>query len=76
MEFKKEDFNWTDESVVGMALIIQGGQIDSNGDILNSNVYYEVGKHKETGQVAIIPTDKNQKHDFINNQMKKTNQFN
>lgn len=76
MELNKEEFNWTDKSVIGMALIIQGGSIDSFGNQIKSDIYYEVGKHKESGMVAILPTDRNQKHEFINEVMKSQNKFN
>lgn len=71
-----EDYNWTDEPVVGMALIIHGGSIDSFGDQIKADTYYKVGKLKTTGQVAIIPTERNQKHDFVNSILKRTGKFN
>lgn len=76
MELNKEEFNWTEKAIVGMALIIQGGSIDSFGNQIKSDIYYEVGKHKESGMVAILPTDRNQKHEFINEVMKSQNKFN
>ena len=62
----KEDLNWCDEPIIGMALIIKGGKIDSKGQPLNGTTFYEVGKHKESGMVAIIPTGKDAKEDFCN----------
>ena len=76
MELNKEEYNWTDSAVVGMALLIQGGSVDSFGNQIDGNVFYEVGKHKETGMVAILPTERNQKHEFANNIMKRKNKFN
>lgn len=75
-DFRKEDFNWTEKAVVGMALLMIGGTTDSFGDKIMSNIYYEVGKHKTTGETAILPTKKNQKEDFVNNILKKQNKFN
>jgi hypothetical protein len=81
MEMNKEEYNWTDEPVVGMALLITGGSIDSFGEQIEGNVYYEVGKHKTDGMVVIVPTDRNQKHGFAkekvyNHLMKRANRFN
>ncbi|MBK7362845.1 MAG: hypothetical protein IPJ01_11155 [Micavibrio sp.] len=76
MELNKEEYNWTEKAVVGMALLIQGGSVDSFGEQIKSDIFYEVGKHKDNGMVAILPTDRNQKHEFINDIMKRTNKFN
>ena len=75
-DFNREDYNWTDNAVVGMALKLKGGSIDSNGQAIDPCVFYEVGKHKENGKVCIIPTDRNMKHDFANDMMKRNNKFN
>ncbi len=78
MELKKEEFNWTEQAVVGMALLMQGGSIDSFGNQISCNVYYEVGKHKEDGKVAILPTERKTetRNEFINSMMKRRNMFN
>lgn len=76
MEFIREDFNFTEEPIIGQALLIKGGVIDSYGDNIHPFVFYEVGKHKTLGKTCIIPTTKNAKHDFINENMKKQNRFN
>ena len=76
MEFNSEEYNWTDKPVVGMALLITGGSIDSFGHKIKADVYYEVGKHKETGKVALLPTERNQKHEFVNDVLKRSNKFN
>lgn len=55
---KEEDFNWTEQSVIGTALMIIGGTIDSFGDPINPNIFYKVGKRKEDGMTAILPTEK------------------
>lgn len=73
---QKAEFTWTDKAVVGGALLITGGSIDSFGNKIDADVFYEVGKHKVTGQVAILPTKRNQKHEFTNSIMKRNNQFN
>lgn len=51
----KEDFNWTEQPIIGTALLIMGGSIDSNNQPIKSNVHYNVGKHKSTGKVIISP---------------------
>ncbi len=76
MEIKKEQYNWTENAVIGLALLIKGGSIDSFGDQIQGDIFYEVGKHKENGMVAIIPTGRNQKHEFVNKIMKKNSKFN
>jgi len=76
MEIKKEEYNWTEEAVVGTALLLQGGGIDSFGEQIKGDIFYEVGKHKESGMVAILPINRNQKHEFINDIMKRQNKFN
>ncbi len=75
-ELKKEEYNWTKKNVVGGSLLLMGGSIDSFGDQINGDIYYEVGKHKESGKVAILPTERNQKHEFTNDVMKHHNKFN
>jgi len=75
-EIKREEYNWTEQAVIGMALQIQGGTIDSFGNPIEKNIFYEVGKHKEIGMVAILPTERNQKHEFINGVLKSRNKFN
>lgn len=76
MELKREDFNWTEKAVVGYSLLIMGGEIDSFGDRIKGDVYYEVGKHRESGMTAILPTERNQKHEFANDILNKQNKFN
>lgn len=75
-ELKRDDYNWTAEPVVGISLMIVGGVSDSFGNHINPEVYYEVGKHKETGKVAILPTERNMRHEFINERMKASGAFN
>lgn len=76
IEFNKEDYNWTSEPVIGMSLLMIGGEIDSFGDKIQGVLFYNVGKHKTSGKVAIIPTKRNLKHEFTNEVMKKRNLFN
>ncbi len=71
-----QEYNWTEKQVLGMALLLYGGVTDSYGEKIDANVFYEVGKHKENGKVAIIPTDRNQKHEFANEFLKRSNRFN
>ena len=75
-ELVREDYNWTEKIVIGTALLLMGGSIDSFGDSIKADIFYEVGKHKENGLTAILPTEKNQRHDFINSVMKRKNKFN
>jgi len=63
MDYNPNDFNWTDKSVYGMALIIQGGSMDSEGNQIEKHKFYNVGKHKVTGGVVIIPSKQLLTHD-------------
>lgn len=76
MELIKEEYNWTDQAVIGLSLLILGGSIDSFGNKIKGDIFYEVGKHKESGMTAIIPTERNMKHEFFNGIMKRNNKFN
>jgi len=77
---KREDFNWCDDTIIGTALLLKGGIMDSFGNTVQGNVYYEVGKHKESGMVVILPTDKDFNkqfdNDLMNQQLKKDGKFN
>jgi len=75
-ELIREEYNWTEKAVVGLALRMIGGTIDSFGNQIKGDVFYEVGKHKVSGVVALLPTEKNQKHEFVNDVMKRTGKFN
>jgi hypothetical protein len=76
MEVNREEYSWTEKPVVGSSIMLMGGSVDSYGEAIDFNIYYEVGKHKESGKVAILPTAKNQRHDFINDLMKKSGKLN
>ncbi len=58
MEINLDDFNWTEKPVIGTALLVMGGSTDSLSNPILPDVHYEVGKHKKTGQVVLMPTDK------------------
>jgi hypothetical protein len=63
--FNEEDFNWTEEPVIGMALAIQGGTVDSNGNKLIGTAFYKVGKRKSDGVVALIPVLSKEKSEYV-----------
>ena len=72
----KDDYNWT-EPILGMVLVkFRGAVIDSYGKQIDENVFYVVGKSKNGGQNIIMPTDKNQKDDFLNDQLKDSGRLN
>jgi hypothetical protein len=52
-QYINEDFNWTDKPIIGAALLIMEGEIDSNNQSIKPMSYYKVGKHKRTGKVII-----------------------
>ena len=63
-QLKEDELNWTDKLVIGMVLM--GAERDSFGGNINPMQFYKVGKHKISGKLAIVPTDKNMRRDFIN----------
>ncbi len=66
MEINREEYNWIKKPVIGLALLLYGGSIDSFGNSIKGDIYYEVGKHKVDGMTAILPTNRNQKTEFKN----------
>ncbi len=48
------DMNWTAGPIIGAALLIMEGSIDSHNKPIEPTKYYRVGKHQKTGKVAII----------------------
>ncbi len=76
MEIDREQFNWTQQDVIGAALLIEGGSIDSFNNPIDGNVFYQVGKHKVTGKVVILPTGRNMAHEFVNDVLKSRGEFN
>ena len=75
IEIPREEFTWTPE-LIGTALIIKGGTMDSFGNPVKPELFYEVGRHKVTQQCCIVPTGRNQKEDFTNEILNKQNRFN
>jgi len=67
----REDFNWTKETVIGLALKMQRGVIDSYGNRIEDNVMYEIGKRKTDGKVVILPTGDKPNKDFLNKKLNK-----
>ncbi len=76
MEFNREEFNWTEEPVIGLSLLIMGGSIDSCGNPIKGDIYYTVGKHKINGKVVILPSGKNIKDQYLDQLMKSQNRYN
>ncbi len=69
-----EELNWTKAPIIGM--LLTGAEIDSHGNAIEPNRYYYVAKHIPTGKIVIAPTDRNQKTEFTNEIMKKSNRLN
>lgn len=55
---KEEDFIWVQQPIMGGALLVMQGEIDSRNEKIMFDSYYRVGKHKISGKVMIIPVDK------------------
>jgi hypothetical protein len=68
-----ENFNWTDDPVTGM--ILTQAEKDSYGNKIDPMVYYYVGKHKVTGMLAIVPTQRRMNVEFANDILKRQNRF-
>lgn len=73
-DIPKQELSWTEEPVIGLVLL--NAHRDSNGSPIEPYVYYDVAKHIPTGKVIIFPTERNMKHEFINNYWNKTGKFN
>ena len=75
-----DNYDWT-EPILGMVLIkFRGAIIDSYGNKMDDDTFYVIGKSKSGGQNIILPTDKNHREDFknenINRRLKETGQLN
>lgn len=73
-DFPQEELEWTQEPVIG--IVLMGAERDSNGDAINSMLYYKVAKHTKTGMLVILPTQRNMKHEFVNEALHKQGKFN
>lgn len=49
----ESEFEWAQQPIIG--LVLMTAQTDSNGDIIRSDLYYKVAKHKPTGTLLILP---------------------
>lgn len=77
MELKdipESELSWTAKPIIG--LVLTNAEKDSNGNPINSMLFYKVGKHLPSGMLIILPTDRNMKHEFVNNIFKKTGKLN
>lgn len=52
VDLKEEEFNWTAIPIIG--LVLTNAEHDSLNKPIEYNEFYYVGKHKETGKLAII----------------------
>lgn len=73
-DFNK-DFNWTEKEIIGLAILIEGGKIDSFGNYIDEYSFYKVGKHKKSGKVAIVLTRRNFEDECVDNIMRRLNKF-
>lgn len=77
MDLNREDFKWAEGGVSGASLLLVGGVIDSRGTSIDADKYYDVGAHKETGHVIIVPIiGRSFNRDFVNSLFKDKNRFN
>lgn len=47
------DLSWSISSIIGAAIILKGGTIDSHGDPIGWFDYYKMGKQISTGKMII-----------------------
>ncbi len=73
-DFPPEEFSWTEKPVIGLCLM--NAQKDSHGNPIDGMKFYEVGKHIHSGMIVIKATDRNMKHEYINDTYKKNGRFN
>ncbi len=73
-DIPEDELSWTEEPVIGLALV--NAEKDSNGETIDPHKYYNVAKHLPSGKIIIIATDKNMKHDFVNNVLNRQGRFN
>ena len=69
----ENNFNWTNDPVIG--LVLMSAEHDSFGNPINPDIFYITGKHKVSGMLALFPTERNAKHEFANDILKKQNKF-
>lgn len=61
----RAEFNWTEVPVIGTALLMKGATIDSFGDKVQPEKYYEVGKRISDGMVTLLPIDRDERRSKI-----------
>lgn len=49
------DFNWISKPIIGTVILIKGGSIDSFRNYIKPTLFYNVGRHKVSGKVTLIP---------------------
>lgn len=76
--FNEEEFKWAEHPVIGMSLVMCGyfGITDSDGNPISKTRFYRVGRHVASNKIAIIPTEKDLKEDFLNDLLQKQGRFN
>lgn len=70
----RDMMKFTDEPVIGITIL--NAVWDSQAQPIDPNIFYWVGKHPETGQIAIFPSKRNQSEDFMNDVLKNKGQLN
>lgn len=70
----RDIMSFTDEPVIG--IVLMNAERDSFGNPLNPDKFYWTGKHPKTGQIAIFPSQRNQREDFMNDNLKRKGQLN
>lgn len=73
-EIPDTELNWTEKPVIGILLMT--AEKDSDGNPIDPNVFYKVAKHIPSGMIIIVATERNQKHEFVNDVLKSQGKFN
>lgn len=73
-DIPEEELRWTKQPIIG--IVLKNAEKDSDGNPIDPMKYYKVAKHKPSGMLIIIATDRNMRHEFINDVFKKTGKLN
>lgn len=71
-DIPKADLQPMIDEIIGMVLArFRGFTHDCNGDAINEDAFYKTEKYVPSGQIIVMPTEKNAKKEFFNDVMNK-----
>ena len=74
MPYKPEELRLVSERIIG--LVLTNAEKDSFGNKIEPFAWYRLSRHIETNMFIIEPLDINSKTEFIDDQLRKTDQLN